>query len=92
VSASRESIFKLFWGPGIDPASLCSLAGRYDNPIPTRFLAPLDCSKIPAQNATEGHQRKGHDSNRVLEHGGESSHFIDAAALECIWRAPLISN
>ncbi len=31
-------------------ASLCSLAGRrYDNPIPTRFLAPIDCSKIPAQ-------------------------------------------
>ncbi len=23
---------------GIDSASLCSLAGRYDNPIPTRFL------------------------------------------------------
>ncbi len=27
----------------------CSLAGRYDNPIPTRFLAPMDCLKIPAQ-------------------------------------------
>jgi hypothetical protein len=25
-----------------------SLAGRYDNPIPTRFLAPIDCLKIPA--------------------------------------------
>ncbi len=35
---------------GIDPASLCSLAGRYDNPIPTRFLATIDCSKIPALN------------------------------------------
>ncbi len=30
------------------PASLCSLAGRYDNPIPSRFLALIDCSKIPA--------------------------------------------
>jgi hypothetical protein len=29
-------------------ASLCSLAGRYNNPIPTRFLAPIDCLKIPA--------------------------------------------
>jgi hypothetical protein len=29
-------------------ASLCSLAGRYDNPIPIRFLAPIDCLKIPA--------------------------------------------
>jgi hypothetical protein len=27
---------------------VCSLAGRYDNPIPTRFLAPIDCLKIPA--------------------------------------------
>ena len=22
--------------------------GRYNNPIPTRFLAPIDCFKIPA--------------------------------------------
>jgi hypothetical protein len=29
-------------------ASLCSMAGRYDNPIPIRFLAPTDCSKIPS--------------------------------------------
>ncbi len=33
---------------GIDSASLCSLADRYNNPIPSRFLAPIDCSKIPA--------------------------------------------
>ncbi len=26
-----------------------SLAGPYDNPIPTLFLAPIDCLKIPAQ-------------------------------------------
>jgi hypothetical protein len=32
---SKESI-------GIDSASLCSLAGWYDNPIPTRFLASKD--------------------------------------------------
>jgi hypothetical protein len=35
---------------GMNSASLCSLAGRYDNPIPTRLLAPKDCLKIPAQN------------------------------------------
>ncbi len=29
--------------PRMNSASLCSLAGRYDNPIPTRFLAPVDC-------------------------------------------------
>ncbi len=34
---------------GINSASLCSPAGRYDNPIPTRFLAPIECLKIPAQ-------------------------------------------
>ncbi len=33
---------------GMNSASLCSLAGRYDNPIPTRFLAPIDCLKILA--------------------------------------------
>jgi hypothetical protein len=32
----------------LDPASLCSLAGRQDNLIPARFLAPIDCYKIPA--------------------------------------------
>jgi hypothetical protein len=45
--------FKTFKEPrnrfqGIDSAKLCSLMGRYDNPIPTRFLAPIGCSKIPA--------------------------------------------
>jgi hypothetical protein len=35
-------------------ASLCSLAGRNDNPIPTRFLAPIDCLKIPAQATYAG--------------------------------------
>jgi hypothetical protein len=33
---------------GINSASLCSLAGRYDNPIPTWFLDPIDRLKIPA--------------------------------------------
>ncbi len=27
---------------------LCSLPGRYDNPIPTQFLTPIDCLKTPA--------------------------------------------
>ncbi len=33
---------------GKNSASLCSLAGRNDNPIPTQFLAPIDWLKIPA--------------------------------------------
>ncbi len=32
---------------GIDSASLCSLAGWYDNPLPPQFLAPFDSLKIP---------------------------------------------
>jgi hypothetical protein len=32
---------------GMDSASLCNL-GQYDNHIPTCFLAPIDCNKIPA--------------------------------------------
>ncbi len=40
---------------GTNAARLCSsLAGRYDNPIPTRFLAPIDCLKIPAQEGKAG--------------------------------------
>jgi hypothetical protein len=31
------------------PARLHRLAGRYNNLVPTRFLAPIDCSKIAAQ-------------------------------------------
>jgi hypothetical protein len=34
----------------IDSASLCSLAGRYESPIPPRFLAPIDFLKIPVTN------------------------------------------
>jgi hypothetical protein len=49
----RARICKRLRSPGIefqgfDFASLCSLAGRYDNPIPTRFLTLIDYTKIPA--------------------------------------------
>jgi hypothetical protein len=33
---------------GMNSASLLSLAGRYDNPLPPRFLAPIETLKIPA--------------------------------------------
>ncbi len=45
-------LFKLLRSPGIDSTSRCSLAGLYDNPIPTRFLAPTKCLKLQ-------HRRKG---------------------------------
>jgi hypothetical protein len=30
------------------PTNLHRLAGRYYNPLPTQFLAPIDCSEIPS--------------------------------------------
>ncbi len=50
----KARIFKRFIEPrnrfqGMNSARLWSLAGRYDNPILTRFLAPIDCLRIPAQ-------------------------------------------
>ncbi len=46
-----EPVFLKVYGaheptPRNDSARLCSLAGRYDNPIPTRFLAPIDSSSV----------------------------------------------
>jgi hypothetical protein len=33
---------------GLKSLKIPSLAGQNDNPIPTRFLAPIDCPKLPA--------------------------------------------
>jgi hypothetical protein len=41
--------FKTFKEPMSQFQEIDSPGGqRYDNPIPTRFLATIDCSKIPA--------------------------------------------
>ncbi len=52
----RDGNFKLLRSSGIDskksiPLAYVAPAGRYDNPIPSRFLglSPIDCSKILAQ-------------------------------------------
>ncbi len=50
LSAYQSSNFKTFEEPknrfqGINFPSLFILAGRYDNPILTRFLATIDCFK-----------------------------------------------
>jgi hypothetical protein len=49
-----EAIFlKLLVSPGLDSKELIppayALAGLNNNPIPAQFLAPLDCSKVPAK-------------------------------------------
>jgi hypothetical protein len=47
----RCGYLKLLWSPGINFKELIppayALVGLYNNPIPARFLAPLDCSKAP---------------------------------------------
>ncbi len=64
---ARDGIFELLRRPGINSCSLCSLAGRYDNPIPTRFLAPIDCAKIPAQKKTQDRIGRGQQEARDLK-------------------------
>ncbi len=44
-------IFKLLRSPRINRLHY-SLAARYDNPIPSRFLASIECLKIPALETT----------------------------------------
>jgi hypothetical protein len=53
LTSHQSPIFYTFTGPKnrflrTNSDRLCSLAGRYDNPIPTRFLTPIDCLKILA--------------------------------------------
>ncbi len=46
-------ILKLLRSPGIDSAGLSSPGGPvYDNPVPTRFLAIIDCSEVPPLGST----------------------------------------
>ncbi len=50
INDIKDGISKLLRKPGNrflgkNSASLRSLAGRYDNPIPTQILGPIDCSK-----------------------------------------------
>jgi hypothetical protein len=57
-TAAQSPYFLTFMEPrnrfqGMNSASLCSLAGRHDNPIPPRFLAHIDSLKIPAQLTDE---------------------------------------
>ncbi len=54
IDSAREGIFKLLRNPWIDskesvPPDDVAWRGRYDNPIPTRFPASIDCSIIRAQ-------------------------------------------
>ncbi len=65
-SRAGNGICKLLRSPGIDSASLCSLAGVFDNPIPTRFLVPIDWSKIPAQGSNNSNYEGYYLNSPVL--------------------------
>ncbi len=60
LTFTRAPLFKFLRIPKIDskepipPGCVCSLSGRYDNLIFTRFLASIDCLKIPAQVGLAG--------------------------------------
>jgi hypothetical protein len=59
--SARARIFKRLWSPGIDfkesiPHVYVARAGPYDNPIPTRFLAPVKCLKILAPTVPRGYK------------------------------------
>ncbi len=60
---SRYGIFKLLRGQRVSskesiPPAYVATAGQYDNPIPTQFLAPIDCSKMPALESEEETRKK----------------------------------
>jgi hypothetical protein len=46
---------------GMNSARLCSLAGRYDNLIPLRFLAPIDYLNSSSEGLTA--EEKKHEAN-----------------------------
>jgi hypothetical protein len=62
---------------GTNSARLCSLAGRYDNPLPTQFLAPTDCLKIPAQYSSGLFSSKT-DKSRVTNFSGDIYMSVDS--------------
>ncbi len=68
-------------------ARLCSLAGRYDNPIPTRFLAPIDCFKSPAQvrakHCRGGGERMGKDDRNQNTLAPSLGSIVTYTILKC---------
>ncbi len=73
---------------GIDSAILCSPAGRYDNLIPSPFLAPTDCLKIPAHLALSRYSLAG---ERV--EGGDVTRVEGIDRVRCGWAStPILSK
>jgi hypothetical protein len=70
------------------PIAGLKLPTLYSNPIPTRFLAPIDCSKILAENKT----RQPNISIRVSEKTTfdvQTNHFVKL--FRCCFVKPIFS-
>jgi hypothetical protein len=68
-------IFKRLRSPEIDSKESIPpvFVGRYDNPIPTRFLATIDCSKIPAR---KNRQARREEIEEILQKGDLSTYAL----------------
>ncbi len=62
----------------MNSAHLCSLAGRYDNPLPPRYLAPIDSLKITAQSPYfgSGHGGLGTEQESSVDSVSHVAHVI----------------
>ncbi len=78
-------IFKRLGSPGIDSNETipqdCSPAGRYDNPFHTRFLAPIDCIKIPALYTVCTMHNKGRKLAQFWVHACLTLHSLQSLVL-----------
>jgi hypothetical protein len=71
------------WCQGMNSARLCSLAGRYENPIPPRCLAPIDFLKIPALNILLSNRKIMF--NRFFKKKNKRSRIVYLLLFFCIW-------
>jgi hypothetical protein len=71
---------------GIDSASVCSPAGRYDNPIPTWCPSPhIDFYKIPALIFnTDRHRKKEHQGGSSCASAGGWGYVLGWDC-NCVW-------
>ncbi len=67
---------------GMNSASLCSLAGRYDNPLPPRLLAPIVSLKIPALDYWSGSGRNIYGS------GTQALQYMKTQGYDLLWYDP----
>ncbi len=68
------------------------LAGRYDNPIPPRCLAPIDSLKIPAQYAFYPKMAASKGRIRYLNAGKNNRSIHGFTSIVVVFRAAIWKN